>query len=1099
MSLGNNPFSSATPTPVRPQAFHSNPIKTLNQRLSFESIYVGLYTRIGSCLGLNQESREGPGWVFAFIFSALITIVLSLLLLPIRLILLGLSCCPCASRPTDLQETLIPHMSPPHSPSPMPRLLPQPGFGPTIQERFPDFHAHLPVPPQAEQEEQPDNQDQIGDIADIALQPGAVQAPEAAGTGALIIPEGQTLGDFLGEQLPDVPLESIDLAAFVSTVVPLADIPPNTNLANLPANLFFPGGVFNPLSIPLIPQDLGAAAVAAGGVDADEDLLDDTADTIPDQAEEAQALQPGAVQAPEAAGTGALIIPEGQTLGDFLREQLPNTPLESIDLAAFVSRVIPLTDIPPNTSLADLSANLFFPGGLFDPLSIPLVPQEFQDLGAVAAPGGVDEDQDQEDALGDAIFQPQPLATHDEVAPFPQEQTLGDYLRALLPGTPVETINVSEIVSRVVSLNEIPDGMDLLTLPANLFFSEDAPLDPQSISYGAEGTQGAEVPIPANVTAGEFVRQFPEHIREDLMEMAIDNAGILRIIDRRVITWRSIRDFPARLIFGGPTIPTPVGRELPAPIEQTQDDLAPEEEGAVGGVEEGAVGGAVAQEPLFPEASPQEKRQAYIRVQDEFTQELLRKSPKTWGFLDGLNSAIGSLSTQAELRNNMANIIQTFANPTREDDINDEMRDLAQACLFELFNVLNNAALLEGDKIQILEQIPQHQRSINPTLILEILLQELLAVRFLETSGGIVIRTEEERRAAEIELVRRFIPPLNANATPAEATTYTQQLRDHLSRPMCLQMNALHLAPQTSPFLDAVTAGSPEWPTFQTELLDTMETLLTGQRDATQDLRAERRDANNLRSLRYMVSGLSSPTTSITAGSVVNAVQTRTTMYLFYRFLINPQIDNDRKLSALRHLASYSGRCPPTWVHVASEELQAVMNQTGETSNIILTWVQAFKNGLVESIFVNEHQWHIKTAFKRVRGAEFGLNTGMIDNYGRELTGRNYDDQHATSSTNLTRLYGESTQELIGAVFDSACEGSSDQHTALRDTVLRDLELANIPEGNRADIMEDIFFDAENDYRPTRLCIIYLLLKEGILTLSTTVVTPTNENPTNPS
>ncbi|EPP30397.1 hypothetical protein CP8484711_1897, partial [Chlamydia psittaci 84-8471/1] len=53
---------------------------------------------------------------------------------------------------------------------------------------------------------------------------------------------------------------------------------------------------------------------------------------------------------------------------------------------------------------------------------------------------------------------------------------------------------------------------------------------------------------------------------------------------------------------------------------------------------------------------------------------------------------------------------------------------------------------------------------------------------------------------------------------------------------------------------------------------------------------------------------------------------------------------------------------------------------------------------------------------------------------------------------------------------------------ALTNTVLADIEAAGIPEAHRSQIMEEVFFPEENDYKPSREAICYLLLKEGVIT-----------------
>ncbi|EPP29563.1 hypothetical protein CP8484711_1896, partial [Chlamydia psittaci 84-8471/1] len=69
----------------------------------------------------------------------------------------------------------------------------------------------------------------------------------------------------------------------------------------------------------------------------------------------------------------------------------------------------------------------------------------------------------------------------------------------------------------------------------------------------------------------------------------------------------------------------------------------------------------------------------------------------------------------------------------------------------------------------------------------------------------------------------------------------------------------------------------------------------------------------------------------------------RSTMYQMLKLISSPNVPHDKKLSVISNVASYYDRCPPTWVRVAGQELQAIFNTKDETTNIVLVWVQMFK------------------------------------------------------------------------------------------------------------------------------------------------------------
>ncbi|WP_408609916.1 hypothetical protein [Chlamydia felis] len=230
MSLEHNNFRS-TLTPPQPAAsLHGGTslIKTINQKISFTSIYKTFCNRLGSCLCLHPERHSGPGWIFVIVLSAVLSVLLCILLLPLKLILIGLSCCPCVSKPTTLsnENILIPSSAYQPPPSPLNRRS---SFSRTSVELDPSrFSPSSLTPPR---QEDPPPRPTYSTQTSIPSQPSF--PPER------ILHQEITLQEHLQINYPGINPEDITLENLGITCLDLEDLPQGTSILDLPASMFF--------------------------------------------------------------------------------------------------------------------------------------------------------------------------------------------------------------------------------------------------------------------------------------------------------------------------------------------------------------------------------------------------------------------------------------------------------------------------------------------------------------------------------------------------------------------------------------------------------------------------------------------------------------------------------------------------------------------------------------------------------------------------------------------------------------------------------------------------------------------------------------------
>ncbi|BEU44468.1 DUF1539 domain-containing protein [Chlamydia psittaci] len=931
MSLENNNFRAAFAHPQPAPALHGTSlIKTANQKISFLSIFHALGNKIGACLCLNPESDSKAGWVFAFVLSAIITVLLCIILLPVKLILLGLSCCPCISRsPTEVEAPQIPSSSRPSTPpareasasSQLPVGLDPSRFAPAY---------FIPVPP--------------------------INPPSMQSFGGEVS-QGITLREFLETNYPTVDLNTVTLDNLGITLLTLEDLPEGTNLLDLPMSLLFGEDSRDLSELPLF-QDREAGSVPGSlppqHIEPSEDGLEDL------QHQDGGATAPASLIVDTSEAVPVVEVDQQLSGRELLNRLYPNTDHSRFINSARVN--LRLQGIPGPHSDEDI-------------LNLPAV-TAFPDLvaGQPARPSSL--------TLTDI---PASLASSPQaepVAPPPSEELISPsdprytFLQNHFPE--VEPQYYSRHISLLASLSGVDEGsFNLLELPLEAFIYTEPPLDYEPISS------------------------------EDLQER-------LR-------------------------------------------ELSPEE---------------------------------YVRRSNEFLQNLLENTPNRWTFLNRLRSSITTCTQSADLRRQWFSIIDMIVNKTSPELEIEDVSNTARAYLFRIHYILKNDMVAAERKVDMLKYIASYYDPDSVAMCLEAMQQEIVLQNEISPQFTLV---EAEGGASGVSSpTNQILPPLSPQATPQEVDGYVQLLRNTLSTPMFVNEDNIHLAPANDLYLESLTREVPNnWGPIHQPLEDQIRQVLEVeddnilQHETNPTTRARRLRQNQERRDNWhrILLALSHRRGESISSDEAQALS-RSTMYQMLKLISSPNVPHDKKLSVISNVASYYDRCPPTWVRVAGQELQAIFNTKDETTNIVLVWVQMFKEGILSEIFINQREWHMMTAFKMLRGSELGLdNVGIIlDSYTTMLTARQYTNQHNQYFAQFLDVYRNGGEDLINSALEQALGGSDDQIQALTNTVLADLEAAGIPEAHRSQIMEEVFFPEENDYKPSREAICYLLLKEGVIT-----------------
>ncbi|AFS24741.1 DUF1539 domain-containing protein [Chlamydia psittaci] len=934
MSLENNNFRAAFAHPQPASALHGTSlIKTANQKISFLSIFNALGNKIGSCLCLNPESDSKAGWVFAFVLSTIITVLLCILLLPLKLILLGLSCCPCLSKPTTgVEATQVTSSSiPPVPPAREVSAFSQPPVGLDASRFSPG--SFIPVPP---------------------LSPPSIQS-----LGGVVSQE-ITLREFLETNYPTVDLNTVTLDSLGITLLTLEDLPEGTTLLDLPASLLFGEGSRDLSELPLFQgHEADSAPVSLTGslpsfLEHSEDDLEDFQD------QGGGAAEPTSLVIDTSEANPVVEVNHHLSGRELLNRLYPNT-----DHTRFI-----------NSARVNLRLQ-----GILGPHS----DDDILNLPAVTA--------------------------------FPD----------LVAGQPAR-----------------PSSLTLTDTPASLASLQAEPVAPPP---------SEELISPSDPRYTFLQNHFPE-LEPEYYSRHISLLASLSGVDEASF---NLLELPLEaFIYTTPTLDyEPISSE---DLQERLGNISPEE---------------------------------YVRRNNEFIQNLLENTPNSWTFLNRLRTNITNSTQSADLRRQWFSIIDMIVNKTSPELEIEDISNTARAYLFRIHYILKNNAVPIERKADMLKYIASHYDPDSVAMCL-VAMQQEIALQNEITPQLTFVDTEEGAASSVSSPTNRILPPLAPQATPEEVDGYIQLLRSLLSGPMFIDEDNIHLAPDNDLYLESLMREVPDtWgPIHQPledhvrQVLDIEDNRILQQVQNPESRTARLAQNQQMRdSWHNILLALSSGSGGSVSSNEAQALS-RSIMYQMLKLISSQNIPHDKKLSIISNVASYSYRCPPTWVRVAGQELQAVFNTNDETTNIVLVWAQMFKEGLLSEIFRNQPEWHMMTAFKIIRGSELGLdNVGIIlDPYTTMLTGRQYTNQHNQYFSQFLNVYRNSGEDLINSALEQALGGSEDQIQALTNTILADLVAAGIPEAYRAQIMEEVFFSEENDYKPSREAICYLLLKEGIIT-----------------
>ncbi|SYX09266.1 Domain of Unknown Function (DUF1539) [Chlamydia poikilotherma] len=769
------------------------------------------------------------------------------------------------------------------------------------------------------------------------------------------------------------------------------------------------------------------------------------------------------------------IVSQDITLRQYLQMNYPEIDLSDITLENLGINFLQAEDLPEETNILDLPASMFFPEGApnLDQLPIFLSQQDETSASVVSPQPSIIPSQPASVALPadqtipqqqDISSQPASLVVDTSAAAvFLQQEvdqtlTARDFLNRAYPNANHSVlIHGARVNVRLQGIAVGENDEDILNLPALIAFPDlvaGQPIRPTSLNLFDEPralSPQQEEPAPPPPTAEELMspndpryiflqNNFP-NLEHEYYNQHINLLASLAGIDAQNL---DLLQLPLEVF-----VATPARAPDYEPI--SMEDAALRLQNSM-----------TSSQDLTPEEVAERN--------NKFTNYLIENSPRRWTFLNRLKNNIISTTISLDLRRDWFIMLDTIANKTLPELATEEFQQRAQGYLFKINTLLKNNDLSPERKKEMLKYIISHKSS-SPEIWLEAMHQELLLQESLQP--GTVITTQEANEdtdEAEGTLINRVMPPCNTQASAEEIAGYTQLLRHQFSRPVFINQDSIHLAPTNDEYLQTLTSNSPNnWGPIKVPLGNKIKEL-------TQNYSIRRAWTKILSELPNGAGGMVSSEDAQTLA--------RGTMFQILKLLNNEAIPTDRKLSIITVIASFSDRCGPTWVRVAGQELQNIFNSNNLSTNVILSWVQICKEHLLSEVFNNEAQWHMMTAFKEVHGSELGLdNTGIIlDGYTMSLARDFRSGYHAQYLNRFRNRYIQMGEQVVESALTQALTGSDDQVNTLQGIVLADLEAAGVPESERANIMMDVFFTEENEYKPTREVICYLLLKAGVIT-----------------
>ncbi|VVT43032.1 hypothetical protein BOKEGFJH_00561 [Chlamydia avium] len=646
-------------------------------------------------------------------------------------------------------------------------------------------------------------------------------------------------------------------------------------------------------------------------------------------------------------------------------------------------------------------------------------------------------------------FQDRQDSIFSHVIEEPVEPSLREYLSMYFSHLPINRIDVIAIARTTLEGIDFPEDTEsILNLPAHLFF-ESPPNMEQALtlpllSVEEEESETEDVsreevppsPLPESVMKDARI----QFLQRRLPELPLEKYPEYFPFVRELLEDKSLHDLPLDAFIS----PTP-----PVPAETAPTSPTLEESGATSILKS------------IENEHPSIWQQA-------FTDRLLLEAPSNWEFVGKLNQYI-SLLIRDSRADDLKDAIQRIADPEEESPLQDpSVQQTARAYFSYLLTLFTQTSLPISLKIEMLNSICQQSAhwSSAPELLLPIIYDELLAISFLQREHAIA-SLEEEQAGSGSAIIRRLLPPIAPDITAREIPGYIALLQQKFSQPITTRPDSLPLAPSTNALLQALAQPHPEWARFKYGFIQLVEDICGRNNPTTQ-------------SMVFIINHLAAEREPLINYTAEAAASARATMHLLYQLLSRTNLSRNEKKLILKNITSYRDRCAPTWVTESNNQLELYLNSSTLGKDLLLTWVQAFKHLVIHDIYRNAPQWHIESAFKLIYQEPLGVDAGFVDSYTWQLAENR--EELAQQYDRFVAYYATCARHMVEFILEQAKHASQEQQNTLMEIILSDLE-AVAPQEHVSELMQ-VFFPEELDYKPCKIAIIYLLVREGILELS---------------
>lgn len=679
----------------------------------------------------------------------------------------------------------------------------------------------------------------------------------------------------------------------------------------------------------------------------------------------------------------------------------------------------------------------------------PLLPPQEPEAHTYPADDDTSSDSNAPLLLPERIPSPAPSVS-DEA---PRELTLREYISLYYPDDlSLDRIDVEAIARGILEGTDIPADLSaILNLPASLFYSGD-PNNLELPLLPLPGLQEAETEEEESFLPNDEIEeldvsdpryQFLQHYlpglsREDYIKFLPIAGEIMHNLD---------------IPYSESLAPTEIGPEAqpisyPASPQQEEGATAAETvEGATTELLEG-----------IDNENPEEWSK-------QFSDLIIRQAPSDWSFLSKLQAYIRLLTSRNQYEPLIKATIK-LSDPPMGSPLKDiNIQTTSRAYLGFLTSLLSQRSLPVSLKTEIINNICQQSSKwvITSELLLPLLYDEMFALFVLQKEHAIAALSEDAQ--AYSEEVQRLFPPVSSNITEAEVAEYLALLQKKFSQPLVTRPDSLPLSPSTNVLLQALTVQYPPWSEFKHEFIQTVRNICGTSNRAIEE------------KMLYIINRLASEMDQLVAHTNEAAASSRASMYLLYQLLLRTDISLEKKRHVLRSITCYADRCAPTWITETNNQLASYMNESTQGRDLLISWVQDFKNSIIYDLYENQPEWHAEVAFKLKYQEPLGLDPGFIDRYTDELTTHLETLEYYYGL--FMQRYSESAADMVDFIYNQSHQSSAERVNTLMDIVLDDIAQV-VPSSVISDIMECFFPENEN-YMPSKMAIIYLLLREGIL------------------